>query len=81
MDITEEEIKEYEQKLQMANDIKWLMSNDQFKRVIVNAYVNETALNVGIAYSGSDGDVTALKSITHISDFLAVNSVSPEKIQ
>ena len=58
----------------LAADIKYLMSNDQFKRVIIGKYINDTALNVGVAFTGSKEDIDKLTSVTNLTDFLTVNS-------
>lgn len=58
----------------LAADIKYLMSNDQFKRVIIGRYINDTALDVGVAFTGSKEDIDKLTSVTNLTDFLTVNS-------
>jgi len=58
----------------LAADIKYLMSNDQFKRVIIGKYINDTALDVGVAFTGSKEDIDKLTSVTNLTDFLTVNS-------
>jgi len=73
-DVTAEEQLEIDQAKSLANDIKWLMSNDQFKRVILDRYIKETAFEVGVAFTGSKDDLDKLTSVTNITNFLAINS-------
>ncbi len=73
-DITAEEQLEIDQAKSLADDIKWLMSNDQFKRVILDKYIKDTAFEVGVAFTGSKDDLDKLTSVTNITNFLAINS-------
>ena len=73
-EISAEEQLEMDQAKSLADDIKYLMSNPQFKRVILGKYINDTALNVGIAFTGSKEDIDKLTSVTNLTDFLAINS-------
>ena len=73
-DYTPEELAEIAVADRLAADIKYLMSNDQFKRVIIGKYINDTALNVGVSFTGSKEDIDKLTSVTNLTDFLAINS-------
>ena len=73
-EITAEEQLEMDQAKSLADDIKWLMSNDQFKRVILDRYIKDTAFEVGVAFTGSKDDLDKLTSTTNITNFLAINS-------
>ena len=73
-DITAEEQLELDQAEKFSADIKWLMGNDQFKRVILDRYIKGTAFDVGVAFTGSDDDIARLTSVTNLTNFLAVNS-------
>ncbi len=57
----------------LAADIKWLMANDQFKRVILQKYINDTSLDVGTSFIGSDDQIQQLKSISDLMAFLTNN--------
>jgi len=72
----EELAMEEEQKasLRLAQDIKWLMNNEQFKRAILNGYINDTALNVGVSFTGSDMQVDQLKGVSHLTEYLTINA-------
>ena len=72
-EITEEEQIEMEQAKQLALDIKWLENNDQFKRVIWDRYMNQTALVIGSNFSGQEAEVEALKAISGLKYFLDTN--------
>ncbi len=60
-----------EQKLQ--GDLDFLLKNPQFQRVILDRYINQTALVLGSNFTGSDGEVEALKAVSHLNMFIAAN--------
>ena len=72
-EITEEEQIEMEQAKQLALDIKWLENNDQFKRVILDRYINQTALVIGSNFSGQEAEAEALKAVSGLKYFLDTN--------
>jgi len=57
----------------LAADIKWLMSNDQFKRVILDRYINQTSLTIGSNFSGQQAEIEALKAVSGLNYFLETN--------
>lgn len=57
----------------LAADIKWLFSNDQFKRVILDRYIAQTASVIGSNFTNQEAEVEALKSVSHLNMFLNNN--------
>ena len=72
LDPTAEELELLEeQKLQ--EDLDFLLRNPQFKRVILDRYINQTALVVGANFTGSEQEAEALKAVSHLNMFIAAN--------
>ena len=53
-----------------------LMKNHNFKKVILDGYINYVALETGKSFSGTDSEVDALKAVTHLQNYL--NSFTEE---
>ena len=73
-EITVEEQTEIDEAKSLATDIKYLMKNPQFQRVIIDRYIKDTSFDVGVSFTGSKEDIDRLTSVTKLSNFLAINS-------
>ncbi len=73
MNDKEQEEIELEQAALLAADIKWLMGNDQFKRVIMDRYIKQTAVVIGSSFTGKDTEMEELKAISGLKYFLDTN--------
>ena len=70
IDIEDAERKELEYQKRLSDDIKVLMNNEAFQRVILESYIRDTAFRVGSMFSGSDEDIESLKAISHLKRYL-----------
>jgi hypothetical protein len=73
--LTDAEREQLNYELKLSNDIKDLMENETFKRVIMDLYINDTALVIGSSFTGSESDMEALKAVTHLRSFLYRNMI------
>jgi len=60
----EEEYVEKRRKMQS------LMSNPEFRELILEGYVRDTALDVGTTFDGSDAEVDSLKAVSHFNMYV-----------
>jgi len=72
-EITIEEQLEIEGQRELAEDIQWLMKNEQFKRVILDKYIKDSSVEVGMSFTGSEEQMDTLKSITSLVNYLTIN--------
>jgi len=72
-EISAEEQTEIDEAKSLSDDIKYLMKNPQFQRVIMKRYIEQTALVVGSSFSGQPAEVEALKAVSQLKYFLDTN--------
>jgi len=74
-ELSEVEREEFDREVQLSNDIKMLMADETFRRVILDGYINDNALSIGSAFVGSVEQVEGLKAISHLKRYLEVNLI------
>ena len=47
-----------------------LMNNPEFRELILEDYVRDTALDVGTTFDGSDAEVDSLKAVSHFNMYV-----------
>jgi len=63
---------ELSQKEDFEKKIKLLLQDRLFQEVIINGYINDTAVTVGSNFSGTDDEISTLKAISHLKTFLTI---------
>ncbi len=56
--------------VEMGAQMKQLLENHLFKKLIVDEYINKQALFVGTSFSGSKSDLEMLSAITHLANHI-----------
>ncbi len=56
--------------LEMASDMRQLLDNRLFQKLIVDAYINKSALSVGTSFTGSKSDLELLSAVTHLTNHI-----------
>jgi len=47
-----------------------LLDNAEFRELILEDYIRDTALEVGTTFEGSESEIDALKSVSHFSMYM-----------
>ena len=74
-DMDSEQREAYDKEVRLSNDIRVLMADETFRRVILDGYIGGIALSVGSAFVGSVEQVEELKAISHLKRYLEVNLI------
>ena len=70
IELEDAERRELEYQKRLSDDIKVLMNNEAFQRVILESYIRDTSIRVGSSFSGSNEDIETLKAISHLKAYL-----------